>query len=538
MRSLGDQVRDWHRGVQAVARGDWDCALRLFSSVREPPARMCFNMGCVHLLAGDLQAALQAFDQAVTKDTCMAVGFLQRGVVNFQLERCALTGLAQWSMALQGRTADLSSGQPDAGLGVGSGGSQTGASWRGREPQCGGGGSPEAGAWRRASGRTASGAANPAPQRLPSARTPASRPGFQEALLDFQLALAQLRGNATIDYTQLGLHFRLQAWEVLYNVASAQCQLGLWTEAASTVREAISRGPEGARGGLDTALGQVQNQVPLEPRQVPRGEVFRPYRRHLELLRPVDFLGQAKVVASSSLDDQHSGVQPQQVCAAGREAGPRAAAAGEGLCLPVLPPYTAEASHVRPGLPAPPVRGAQVPDLQGASPHPSPPAAEPEVSTGRILSTPYQDPRPQQEQVGAQAPPSSGRLASEPPATVGAAAAGLEPSAPVTVQCVFTVALEAPRGAGLATLRALLAQALPRQALLGQLSYQAPGEEGLWTPIHGEDSLQGAWRDEDRCRGLRLQCRPEAGQSSTRWWPSTATQPKALQTWPSAKGTC
>ncbi|XP_012884855.1 PREDICTED: NADPH oxidase activator 1 isoform X4 [Dipodomys ordii] len=373
MRSLADQVRDWHRGVQAVARGDWDCALRLFSSVREPSARMCFNMGCVHLLAGDPQAALQAFDQAVTKDTCMAVGFLQRGVVNFQLER------------------------------------------------------------------------------------------FQEALLDFQLALAQLRGNTTIDYTQLGLHFRLQAWE---------------------------------------------NQVPLEPRQVPRGEVFRPYRGHLELLRPVDFLGQTKVVASSSLGDQHSGVQPQQVCAAGREAGPRAAAAGEGLCLP----GTAEASHLTPGPPAPPVRGAQVPDPQGASPHPSPPAAEPEVSTDRILSTPYQDPRPQQEQVGTQAPPSSGRSASEPSATVGVAAAGRGPSVPVTVQCVFTVALEAPRGAGLAALRALLAQALPRQALLGQLSYQAPGEEGLWTPIHGEDSLQGAWRDEDRFRGLRLQCRAAGGR--------------------------
>lgn len=31
---------------------------------------------------------------------------------------------------------------------------------------------------------------------------------------DFQLALAQLRGNAGIDYTQLGLYFKLHAWEV------------------------------------------------------------------------------------------------------------------------------------------------------------------------------------------------------------------------------------------------------------------------------------------------------------------------------------
>lgn len=29
----------------------------------------------------------QAFDKAVTKDACMAVGFFQRGVANFQLGR-------------------------------------------------------------------------------------------------------------------------------------------------------------------------------------------------------------------------------------------------------------------------------------------------------------------------------------------------------------------------------------------------------------------------------------------------------------------
>lgn len=29
----------------------------------------------------------QAFDQAVTKDTCLAVGFLQRGVAHFQLDQ-------------------------------------------------------------------------------------------------------------------------------------------------------------------------------------------------------------------------------------------------------------------------------------------------------------------------------------------------------------------------------------------------------------------------------------------------------------------
>ncbi|XP_074187532.1 NADPH oxidase activator 1 isoform X5 [Rhinolophus sinicus] len=223
MPSFGDLVRDWQRGAQAVERGDWGCALQLFSSVPDPPARICFNVGCVHLLAGDPEAALQAFDKAVTKDSCMAVGFFQRGVANFQLGR------------------------------------------------------------------------------------------FQEALSDFRLALEQLRGNAAIDYTQLGLRFRLQAWEVLFNVASAQCCLGLWAQATRSLEEAISKGPEGARKDLRTALDQVQKQAFLQPRQVPRGEVFQPHRRQLQHLAPVDFLGKAKVVVASAIpDDQHEGVRPQQ----------------------------------------------------------------------------------------------------------------------------------------------------------------------------------------------------------------------------------
>lgn len=46
--------------------------------------------------------------------------------------------------------------------------------------------------------------------------------------------------------------------QVLYNVASAQCQLGLWTEAAGSLREAMSKWPEGSLNGLDSALDQLQ----------------------------------------------------------------------------------------------------------------------------------------------------------------------------------------------------------------------------------------------------------------------------------------
>ncbi|XP_024201785.1 NADPH oxidase activator 1 isoform X3 [Pan troglodytes] len=363
MASLGDLVRAWHLGAQAVDRGDWARALHLFSGVPAPPARLCFNAGCVHLLAGDAEAALRAFDQAVTKDTCMAVGFFQRGVANFQLAR------------------------------------------------------------------------------------------FQEALSDFWLALEQLRGHAAIDYTQLGLRFKLQAWEVLHNVASAQCQLGLWTEAASSLREAMSKWPEGSLNGLDSALDQVQRRGSLPPRQVPRGEVFRPHRWHLKHLEPVDFLGKAKVVASAIPDDQGWGVRPQQ-------------------------PQGPGANHDARSL---------IMDSPRAGTHQGPLDAETEVGADRCTSTAYQE--------------------------QGAGAGGSEPLVTVTVQCAFTVALRARRGADLSSLRALLGQALPHQAQLGQLSYLAPGEDGHWVPIPEEELLQRAWQDAAACpRGLQLQCRGAGGR--------------------------
>ncbi|XP_049567181.1 NADPH oxidase activator 1 isoform X8 [Orcinus orca] len=437
MPSLGDLVRDWHRGAQAVARGDWGYALRLFSSVPEPPARMSFNVGCVHLLAGDPEAALRAFDQAVTKDACMAVGFFQRGVANFQLGR------------------------------------------------------------------------------------------FREALSDFQRTLAQLRGNAAIDYTQLGLRFKLQAWEVLFSVAAVQSQLGLWAEATHSLEEAISKGPEGARDDLDIALGQVQKQAPLQPRQVPRGEVFRPHRRHLEHLEPMDFLGKAKVVASAIPDGPHEDARPQQ---------PQALYA-RGEARPGAAERARDTGPPRPGTHCGPR---------------TPLDAETEVSSGQAGRADHgtlvtnDEQKPHVEQVGQWVPPGllvAGGLgpgSSEDPAGAGGVAAGgPESLVTFTVQCTFTLALRAPRGADLSSLRALMSQALPPQAQSGQLRHLFAVTETLVTAGAGCPSP-----GRRHCRGpggARLPALGScgygarewaAGLSSTRWWPGTATPPRGLRTWP------
>ncbi|XP_049567177.1 NADPH oxidase activator 1 isoform X3 [Orcinus orca] len=497
MPSLGDLVRDWHRGAQAVARGDWGYALRLFSSVPEPPARMSFNVGCVHLLAGDPEAALRAFDQAVTKDACMAVGFFQRGVANFQLGR------------------------------------------------------------------------------------------FREALSDFQRTLAQLRGNAAIDYTQLGLRFKLQAWEVLFSVAAVQSQLGLWAEATHSLEEAISKGPEGARDDLDIALGQVQvrsrNRPPCSLGRSPgvrssgrTGGTWSTWSPWISWARPrwwppPSLTARTRMPGLSShrlsthvvkpglglLNGPVTQAPPDLVptVAPGRPLMRRrrsALARLDGLTMAHWSPMMSRLS-CRP-CPSPLALLGQclgtAPDelqAQGKLPPPSGPHPGLNPTPARqspSLRLPLQ--KPHVEQVGQWVPPGllvAGGLgpgSSEDPAGAGGVAAGgPESLVTFTVQCTFTLALRAPRGADLSSLRALMSQALPPQAQSGQLRHLFAVTETLVTAGAGCPSP-----GRRHCRGpggARLPALGScgygarewaAGLSSTRWWPGTATPPRGLRTWP------
>ncbi|XP_068020265.1 NADPH oxidase activator 1 isoform X3 [Melanerpes formicivorus] len=79
-------VRRWHEGVLAADAERWDAALETFAGIPEPPSRICFDIGCVELLAGRPRQALRAFNRTVEKDNSLAVGYFQRGFVHLQLE--------------------------------------------------------------------------------------------------------------------------------------------------------------------------------------------------------------------------------------------------------------------------------------------------------------------------------------------------------------------------------------------------------------------------------------------------------------------
>lgn len=55
--SFVDTLRQWDQAVTCVDKQDLTEALRIFLSIQEPNSKIYFNIGCLHLLNQDLDAA-------------------------------------------------------------------------------------------------------------------------------------------------------------------------------------------------------------------------------------------------------------------------------------------------------------------------------------------------------------------------------------------------------------------------------------------------------------------------------------------------
>ncbi|XP_073498714.1 neutrophil cytosol factor 2 [Phyllobates terribilis] len=94
--ALVEIMRLWSDGVAAADKGDWSNALTLFTSIADPRSKICFNIGCCHLVLGDLHGAEQAFTSTIEKDAHLAVGYFQRGSVFFKKGKYS-QALDDWS---------------------------------------------------------------------------------------------------------------------------------------------------------------------------------------------------------------------------------------------------------------------------------------------------------------------------------------------------------------------------------------------------------------------------------------------------------
>ncbi|NXP08246.1 NCF2 factor, partial [Thinocorus orbignyianus] len=82
--SLVETIRLWQEGVCAADKKEWGTALDAFTAVQNPPAKICFNIGCIHLVLGKLAEAEEAFTRSIGCDKHLAVAYFQRGIVFYQ----------------------------------------------------------------------------------------------------------------------------------------------------------------------------------------------------------------------------------------------------------------------------------------------------------------------------------------------------------------------------------------------------------------------------------------------------------------------
>ncbi|KAF9277077.1 hypothetical protein BGZ74_003455, partial [Mortierella antarctica] len=130
---------------------------------------------------------------------------------------------------------------------------------------------------------------------------------YAQALTCFHDAYLYLRGNMVIDYTQLGLDFKLYSCQVLFNRALCHIELGEMDLAMTDLWRATREKQTKAHDILDQALRDKGQDCTVFT--VPQGVLYRPPESKVKNSKKKDYLGNSKVIAAIDASDSFAGFQ-------------------------------------------------------------------------------------------------------------------------------------------------------------------------------------------------------------------------------------
>ncbi|KAI8808219.1 hypothetical protein BJ742DRAFT_772214 [Cladochytrium replicatum] len=134
---------------------------------------------------------------------------------------------------------------------------------------------------------------------------------LDEAVHDFDDALTFMRSNTYIDYTQLGLDFKLHSFQILFNRGLCFAAAGKSDVAMQDFNEASKVMPKELRGefqAVDEALRMGAKAAEyLDAFMIPRDKCYKPPASKVKNTLKMDFLGQSKVVATADQMDGYNG---------------------------------------------------------------------------------------------------------------------------------------------------------------------------------------------------------------------------------------
>ncbi|PNS13760.1 Neutrophil cytosol factor 2 [Sphaceloma murrayae] len=118
---------------------------------------------------------------------------------------------------------------------------------------------------------------------------------FEEALANFNDTLLYLRGNRNIDYSQLGLKFKLHSCEALFNRGLCYFYLQQREAAMSDLLFAAQEKAVPDHNVIDDAIRErIEGYTVFS---IPVGLVYRPNEAKVKNLRTKDYLGRARLIA-------------------------------------------------------------------------------------------------------------------------------------------------------------------------------------------------------------------------------------------------
>ncbi|KAF9903387.1 hypothetical protein EC991_003842, partial [Linnemannia zychae] len=124
---------------------------------------------------------------------------------------------------------------------------------------------------------------------------------YGKALSCFHDAFLYLRGNMVIDYTQLGLDFKLYSCQVLFNRALCYLELGEHDLGMTDMWRATREKQTKAHDMLDQALRDKGQDCTVFT--VPQGVLYRPAESKVKNAKKKDYLGNSKVIAALDARD-------------------------------------------------------------------------------------------------------------------------------------------------------------------------------------------------------------------------------------------
>jgi len=124
---------------------------------------------------------------------------------------------------------------------------------------------------------------------------------YELARSDFEEALQYLRGNQTINYEQLGLTFRLYSAEVLFNKGLSLVYMGRLQEGLADMQAASSEKASDEHNVIDDAIQDRGEGYTVF--SIPEGIIYRPSEKKLKNSVTRDYMGKAKLVATSDPND-------------------------------------------------------------------------------------------------------------------------------------------------------------------------------------------------------------------------------------------